>query len=106
MKITHRCGSDTLDDTRATPWPKMPPSGAVNAYGVSQHVVQPSSLDPSLVIAIDITGRERRTTGTQLDQWGKTYVTKALQDRPVNMAINSWLLDMQDIKVWWAKTSD
>jgi hypothetical protein len=32
-----RCGSDALKDTRATPFPKMPPSEAVNAYGVSQH---------------------------------------------------------------------
>jgi hypothetical protein len=27
----------TLDDIRATPCPKMPPSEVVNAYGVSQH---------------------------------------------------------------------
>jgi hypothetical protein len=35
--VTRRCGSDTLDDTRATPCPKMPPSEAVNAYGVSEY---------------------------------------------------------------------
>jgi hypothetical protein len=29
--------SETLDDTRATPCPKMPPLEAVNAYRVSQH---------------------------------------------------------------------
>jgi hypothetical protein len=49
----------------------MLPSEVVNAYGVSQHVVQPSSLDLSLVTTIGITGRERRTTCTQLDQQGK-----------------------------------
>jgi hypothetical protein len=32
-KITRRCGSDTLIDTRTTPCPKIPPSAAVNAYG-------------------------------------------------------------------------
>jgi hypothetical protein len=36
-KVTHRCGSDTLDDTRATSCPKMPPLEVVNAYGVSQY---------------------------------------------------------------------
>jgi hypothetical protein len=39
---------DTLDDTRATSCPKLPPSKAVNAYEFSQYVVQPSSLDLSL----------------------------------------------------------
>jgi hypothetical protein len=48
VEITYRCGSDTLDDIRATPCPKMPPSEVVNAYEVSQYVVQPSSLDFSL----------------------------------------------------------
>jgi hypothetical protein len=81
----------------------MPPSEAVNAYEVSQYVVQPSSLDLSLVAALDITERERRTTCTQLDQQGKVWATKARQDFPVNVAINSWLLDMEGIKVWQAK---
>jgi hypothetical protein len=67
-KITRRCGSDTLDDTRETPCPKMPPSEVVNTYGVSQYMVQPSSLDFSLVIVLGITRRKRRTTYTQLDQ--------------------------------------
>jgi hypothetical protein len=49
----------------------MPPSEAVNAYGVSQYMVQQSSLDLSLVIGFSITGRERRATYTQLDQQGK-----------------------------------
>jgi hypothetical protein len=35
QKVTRRCRSDTLDDTRATPCPKMPTSEAVNAYRVS-----------------------------------------------------------------------
>jgi hypothetical protein len=34
-RITRRCRSDTLDDTRATPCPKMLPSEVVNVYGVS-----------------------------------------------------------------------
>jgi hypothetical protein len=66
-EIASRYGSDTLDDIRAIACPKMPPSEAVNAYGVSQYVVQPSSLDLSLVTTIGITGRERRTIYTQLD---------------------------------------
>jgi hypothetical protein len=45
----------------------MPPSEAINAYEVFQYVIQPSSLDLSPVIDLDITGRERRTTHTQLD---------------------------------------
>jgi hypothetical protein len=71
-EITRRCGSDTLDDIRATPYPKMSPSEVVNAYGVSRYVVQLSSLDLSLVTAHGITERERRTTSTQLDQQGKS----------------------------------
>jgi hypothetical protein len=63
--------NDSLNDTRAIPCPKMPPSEAVNAYEVSQYRVQLSSLDLSLVTALDITGRERRTTCTQLDKQGK-----------------------------------
>jgi hypothetical protein len=59
VEITHRCESDTLDDTRATPYPKMPPSEVVNAYGVSQNVVQPLSLDLSLVTTFGITEREK-----------------------------------------------
>jgi hypothetical protein len=35
MESTRRSGSETLNNTRATPYPKMPPSEAVNAYGVS-----------------------------------------------------------------------
>jgi hypothetical protein len=35
MESTRRCGSEILDDTRATPCPKMPPSEEVNGYGVS-----------------------------------------------------------------------
>jgi hypothetical protein len=46
----------------------MPPSEVVNTYGVSQYMVQPSSLDFSLVIVLGITRRKRRTTYTQLDQ--------------------------------------
>jgi hypothetical protein len=70
QKITRRCGSDTLDEIRATLCPKMPPSEAVNAYGVSQYVVQPSSLNPSLVPP-SASRREKRSTYTQLDQQGK-----------------------------------
>jgi hypothetical protein len=33
-KFKYRCTRDTLDDTRATLCPKMPPSEAVNAYEV------------------------------------------------------------------------
>jgi hypothetical protein len=58
------CESDTLDDTRATPYPNMSPSKAVNGYGVSQYGVQPLSVDLSLVTALGITGREMRTTYT------------------------------------------
>jgi hypothetical protein len=36
--------SKSLDDTRATPYPKMPPSEAVYTYGVSQYGVQPSGV--------------------------------------------------------------
>jgi hypothetical protein len=36
-RITCTCRSDTLDDTMATPCPKMPTSEAVNAYRVSQY---------------------------------------------------------------------
>jgi hypothetical protein len=39
----------------------------LNACRVSQHGVQQSSLDLSLITATSITGRERRTTCTQLD---------------------------------------
>jgi hypothetical protein len=56
--------SDTLNITRATPCPKMPPSEVVNAYQVSQYVVQPLSLDLSLVTTLRITERERRTART------------------------------------------
>jgi hypothetical protein len=80
----------------------MLPSEVVNAYGVSQHVVQPSSLDLSLVTTIGITGRERRTTCTQLDQQGKAWATNAQQDWHVNVIINNQLLNMQSIKVWRA----
>jgi hypothetical protein len=64
----------------------MPPSEAINVYIIFQYMIQPSSMNSSLVIAIGITERERRTICTQIDQ-------------PVNVAINSRLLDMQDIKV-------
>jgi hypothetical protein len=37
-------GSDTLDDTRATPYSKMPHSAVVNAYDASQYRVQPSGV--------------------------------------------------------------
>jgi hypothetical protein len=77
----------------------MPPLEVINAYGVSQYVVQPSNLDLSLVTTPGIIGRERRTTCTQLDQQGKAWETQAQQDWPVNMTINSRLLDMQDIKI-------
>jgi hypothetical protein len=43
----------------------------VNAYGVSQYVVQQWNLDLPLVAALGITESERRTTCTQLDQQGK-----------------------------------
>jgi hypothetical protein len=46
----------------------MPPSEAINTYGVSQYVVQLSNLDLSLLIVLGITERERITTYTQLDQ--------------------------------------
>jgi hypothetical protein len=59
LHLYAECGSDTLDDIRATPCPKIPPSEAINAHGVFQYVVQPSSLDLSLVTALSITGRER-----------------------------------------------
>jgi hypothetical protein len=39
-KITRGCGSNTLNDTRVTPCPKMPPSEVVNAYRISQYEVQ------------------------------------------------------------------
>jgi hypothetical protein len=32
-KVTCRCESDTLDDTRAISYPKILPSEEVNAYG-------------------------------------------------------------------------
>jgi hypothetical protein len=70
-KCKYRCRNDTLDDARATPYPKMPPSETVNAYGVSQYEVQPSSLDLPLVNALNITERKKRTTYRQLDQQGK-----------------------------------
>jgi hypothetical protein len=35
MESTRRSGSETLNNTRVTPYPKMPPSEAVNAYRVS-----------------------------------------------------------------------
>jgi hypothetical protein len=63
-KITHRCENDTLNNTRATPLPKMPSSEAVNAYRVSQYGVQSSNLDLSLLITLGIIGRKRRTTCT------------------------------------------
>jgi hypothetical protein len=63
-KITRKCEIDTLDDIRTTPCPKMSSSKAVNTYGVSQYVVQPSSLDLSLVPVLDIIERERRTIYT------------------------------------------
>jgi hypothetical protein len=47
-KVTRRCRSNTLDDTRATLCPKMPLSEVANAYRVSQYVIQPLSLDLSL----------------------------------------------------------
>jgi hypothetical protein len=81
----------------------MLPSEAVNAYGISQYVVQPSSLDLPLETVFSITKRERRTTYTHLDQQDKAWATKAQQDWPINVAINSQPLDMQDIKVWWTK---
>jgi hypothetical protein len=37
-------GSESLDDTRATPCLKMPPLEAVYTYGVSQYRVQPSGV--------------------------------------------------------------
>jgi hypothetical protein len=49
----------------------MLPLEVINAYGVSQYVVQPLSLDLSLVTALDIIVRERIATCTQLDQQGK-----------------------------------
>jgi hypothetical protein len=36
-KVTRRCESNTLDDIRATPYPKMSSSEVVNAYEVSQY---------------------------------------------------------------------
>jgi hypothetical protein len=64
-EITCRGRSKTLDDTRATPCPKMLPLEAINAYGVSQYGAKPSSLNLSLVTALGITRSERRTTYTQ-----------------------------------------
>jgi hypothetical protein len=58
----------------------MPPSEVVNGYGVSQHRVQPLSPHLSLEIALNVTGRERRTTCIQLDQQIKARVTKTQQD--------------------------
>jgi hypothetical protein len=84
----------------------MSPSAVVNAYGVSQYMVQPSSLDLSLATTLGITRREGRTTCTQLDQQGNDWATKTQQVWPVNVTIISRLLDMQGIKVWPAKTSD
>jgi hypothetical protein len=49
----------------------MPLSEAINAYEVSQDWIQPLSLDLSLITALDITERERRTSCTQLDQQDK-----------------------------------
>jgi hypothetical protein len=68
VKITRRYENDTLDDTRITPYLKMPPSEAVNVYVVFQYIIQPSSLHLSPVTVIDITERERRTICAQLDQ--------------------------------------
>jgi hypothetical protein len=82
----------------------MPPSEVVNSYRTSW--VQPSSLHHPLVTALGITERKRMATFSQLDQRGKAWATKAQQDWPVNIAINSLLLDMQGIKVWWTKTND
>jgi hypothetical protein len=70
-KDKRRCGSDILNDTKETPCPKMPLSEAINAYEVSQDWIQPLSLDLSLITALDITERERRTSCTQLDQQDK-----------------------------------
>jgi hypothetical protein len=36
--------SDTLDDIRATPYPKMPHSAVVNVYDASQYRVQLSGV--------------------------------------------------------------
>jgi hypothetical protein len=35
VEIKYRCGSDTLDDTKVTPCPKMSPSKVFISYGVS-----------------------------------------------------------------------
>jgi hypothetical protein len=37
----------SLNDTRATPYPKMPPSEALYVYGVSQYGVQLSGVRTS-----------------------------------------------------------
>jgi hypothetical protein len=63
-EITRRYRSDTLDDTRATPCPKMSPSEAVKVYRGSPSTVQPSSLDLSMVATLGIIKRERITTCT------------------------------------------
>jgi hypothetical protein len=54
VEIIRQYGSVILDDTRTIPYPKIPPSEAVNAYG-SSSIVQPSSLDVPLVTVLDIT---------------------------------------------------
>jgi hypothetical protein len=68
--------SNILDDIRVTPCSKMSLLEAVHAYGVSQYRVQPSSSNLSLVTAIGIIEKERRTTYTQLDQQDKARTTK------------------------------
>jgi hypothetical protein len=65
----------TLDDTRATPCPKMSPSKAVNTCVVSQYVVQPSSLDLSLELPSHHQKGEENYLH-KLDQQGKAWATK------------------------------
>jgi hypothetical protein len=53
------------------------------------------SLDLPLLAALGITGTEREATCYQLNQQGEAWATKAQQDWPVKVALNSRLLDMQ-----------
>jgi hypothetical protein len=84
-----------LDDIRVTPYPKMSPSEAAYVYG-GLPVWDPTvrSLDLPLMATLGVTGSEKRTTCTQLNQTrqseqlilNKTYLTKVV--------INSRFLNM------------
>jgi hypothetical protein len=59
------CGSESLDDARATPCPMVPPSQAVNAYG-SLNTGPTVESGPLTGNRPRITERERMTTPAQI----------------------------------------